>query len=152
MELEDFHGDDLAMLQFKTDHGIRKLTMDEKMIMFALFDESMRDIGDQAHYDKMRRTLGAKRRPKGQKSKLDSSQFDGDTKSVLSSSPGKLNRGLSTKRGTSTNLVADLNQIQESNHQKNLGFKKSTFSQPLTQKVKSGAGKSSMRVDTSVVS
>lgn len=34
------------MLQFKTDHGIRKLTMDEKMIMFALFDEGMRDIVD----------------------------------------------------------------------------------------------------------
>ena len=74
--------------------------MDEKMIMFALFDEGMRDIVDQAHYDKMRRNLGVggKRKPRGQKSKqMESSQFDGDTKSVMSTSPRKLNRGLSTR-------------------------------------------------------
>ena len=69
VELEDFDGDDLAMLQFKTDHGIRKLTMDEKMIMFALFDQNMRDLTEQAQYDKMKRTYGTKRKPRATRSK-----------------------------------------------------------------------------------
>lgn len=50
--------------------------------MFALFDENMRELTDQLAYDKMKKQLGVRKKPRANKaSKMDGSQYDGDTKS-----------------------------------------------------------------------
>ena len=41
MDVDDFDGDEQAMMKYKLDHGIRLLNQREKFTLFGLFDDEM---------------------------------------------------------------------------------------------------------------
>ena len=43
LDISDFKGDEKAMIEMKLRHGIRKLSQEEKLLMFALVDKKFKD-------------------------------------------------------------------------------------------------------------